>query len=271
MLWQINTLIIVLSLDPPLLVSLNSSTTLDLPNVPPYNTFSLNCTAIVPQGEVTPKTFSWKRRTGHSSEEVKNDSSTVIRIENSNQGQPVSTSVLTVTETAAGTYHFQCRVDLEELNIHYISNEYSISITTFCKLQTHMPLSHTIYFFCIVCVHTTHFCYSPALSTVITGETNPLAAEKYTLTCRVTVTEGVPDNLTAHWSGPGVGMDGVGMAGVTASNISTETQAIASTFTFNLTFNPLRQSHDGNYSCTASLTTVSITNSSQRTISAASK
>ena len=116
----------------------------------------------------------------------------------------------------------------------------------------------------IACAHATSSI--PALSTIITGETNPLAAEKYTLTCMVTVTEGVPDNLTAHWSGPGVGMDGV-----TASDISTETQAAGSTSNSDLTFNPLRQSHDGNYNCTASLTTVSITSSSQRTISATSK
>ena len=112
-----------------------------------------------------------------------------------------------------------------------------------------------------MCTHQT------ALSTrIIFEETNPFAGEKYTLTCIVTVTKGFPDNLTAHWSGPGVGKDGV-----MASTISTETLADGSTFSFNLTFNPLKQSHDGNYTCFANLTTVSITNSSQREISATSK
>ena len=78
------------------------------------------------------------------------------------------------------------------------------------------------------------------------------------------MTKGVPDNLTAHWSGPGVGEDGV-----MASTISAETEANGTTESFNLTFNPLRQSHNGNYECFANLTTVSMTNSSQRTILAA--
>ena len=61
--------------------------------------------------------------------------SETIQIINSALDQPMSTSVLTVTETAAGTYHFQCRVDLVELGVHDMSNEYSISVTSFCKLH----------------------------------------------------------------------------------------------------------------------------------------
>ena len=112
-----------------------------------------------------------------------------------------------------------------------------------------------------MCTHQT------ALSTrIIFEETNLFAGEKYILTCIVIVTKGVPDNLTTHWSGPGVGNDGV-----MASTISNETLAGGSTFNFNLTFNPLKQSHDGNYECFANLTTVSIADSSQREISAASR
>ena len=108
---------------------------MELPNVPPHNTFSLTCTATVPQDVTLPKSFSWKRRSGESLEEVRNDSSTVNRIANSNLDQPVSTSILTVTETAAGTYHFQCQVELEEIRLNTVSNEHSITIITFCKLQ----------------------------------------------------------------------------------------------------------------------------------------
>ena len=62
--------------------------------------------------------------------------------------------------------------------------------------------------------------------------------------------KGVVDTLTAHWLGPGVHMDGV-----TATNVSTQTLGDSSTFILDLTFTPLRQSHDGDYSCTADLAT----------------
>ena len=44
-----------------------------------------------------------------------------------------------------------------------------------------------------------------------------------------------------------------------------------STFTLILTFNPLRQSHNGVYNCSAHLATVSLTNSANTTIDATSK
>ena len=66
----------------------------------------------------------------------------------------------------------------------------------------------------------------------------------------ITVAEGVKDTLTAHWTGPGVHMEGV-----TATNLSIQTLGNFSTFTFDLTFTPLRQSHDGDYVCTANLAT----------------
>ena len=76
------------------------------------------------------------------------------------------------------------------------------------------------------------------------------AGEMYSLTCSIAVTEGVVDTLTAHWSGPGVNTDGV-----TATNLSILTLGILSTFTLDLTFTPLRQSHDGDYTCRADLAT----------------
>ena len=61
--------------------------------------------------------------------------SETIQINSSTLDQPMSTSVLTVTETAAGTYHFQCQLDLVELGVHDMSNKYTISVTNFCKLH----------------------------------------------------------------------------------------------------------------------------------------
>jgi len=46
-------------------VDLTSNTT-RLPNMAPYNTFFFACTATVPQGVVSPKTFTWSRRIGAS-------------------------------------------------------------------------------------------------------------------------------------------------------------------------------------------------------------
>ena len=43
------------------------------------------------------------------------------------------------------------------------------------------------------------------------------------------------------------------MDGVTATNLSISTLESFSTFTLDLTFTPLRQSHDGDYTCTATL------------------
>ena len=94
------------------------SNTTRLPNVAPYNTFSLTCTATVPQGVVSPKTFTWRRRIGASTGgliEVTVNSS--INITSTSLDQPTSTSVLTVTETTVGNYRYRCRVDLTELGL----------------------------------------------------------------------------------------------------------------------------------------------------------
>ena len=84
--------------------------TIRFPNVAPYNTFSLTCTAMAPNSVVEPKAFIWRRAitAGDSCNQgVISDS-----IVNSNENQTVSTSVLTVTETVAGSYSYCCRADL---------------------------------------------------------------------------------------------------------------------------------------------------------------
>ena len=95
--------------------------------------------------------------------------------------------------------------------------------------------------------------YSPtflAFSISIVQSGNLSAGEDYTLTCNITVTEPIIDILNAHWSGPAVHMEGV-----TATNLSIQTQGDFPMFTLDLTFKPLRQSHDGDYVCTANLAT----------------
>ena len=75
--------------------------------------------------------------------------------------------------------------------------------------------------------------------------------ESYALICRVTLVEtsGAPN---IEWTRPGVGSLG---AGVTTSMppIRSSTLTVS-----HLIFNPLRQSHEGQYRCRATLTTPSL-------------
>ena len=115
--------------DPTIQLNLTSNTT-HLPNFAPYNTISLTCTATVPQGVVSPKTFIWRRRIGPSKgglTTITGNSS--ILITSTNLNQPTSTSVLTVRETTAGDYRYRCRVDLSELPVFNKTDVYPIKVT----------------------------------------------------------------------------------------------------------------------------------------------
>ena len=90
--------------DPSIHLDLTSSTT-HLLNIAPFNTFSLTCTATVPQGVVSPKTFTWRRRRIGPSKRGFNDiteNGDSILINSTNLNQPTSTSVLTVREIITG-------------------------------------------------------------------------------------------------------------------------------------------------------------------------
>ena len=95
---------------PTLALSAVSSTT-RLPNVAPYNTFSLTCTATAPEGVVAPKTFTW-RRTESAGGTCGGFTVVSSNVNNRNLEQPVSTSILTVTETDNGTLHFCCQASV---------------------------------------------------------------------------------------------------------------------------------------------------------------
>ena len=107
------------------------------------------------------------------------------------------------------------------------------------------------------------FLIYPALFTNISARGNAIAGESYTLTCTITVTEGVPDTLMANWSGPGLL---VGMDEVTSDRVFAQTDRSGSSYSIDLTFHSLRQSYNGEYSCTAHLTTVSLTDTSVNTL-----
>ena len=102
-------------------MSLTSNAT-RFPNVPPYNTFSLTCTATVPEGVVSPKAFMWWRQNS-----ILNTFIEEFQISNKNLDQ----ETLVVTETTAGIWQYSCEVVIPELSI--VSNRsntyHSINVT----------------------------------------------------------------------------------------------------------------------------------------------
>ena len=87
-----------------------------LPNADPYNQFTITCTATAPEGVISPKTFIWRRTAAaggscDSFAEI-SDNGATLRIVSSSLGQPVSTSVLTVTEDTPAEWQYCCEADL---------------------------------------------------------------------------------------------------------------------------------------------------------------
>ena len=68
-----------------------------------------------------------------------------------------------------------------------------------------------------------------------------VAGEQYTLTCTVTVPDGLTGTLTVEWTGD------EGKTGVTEGTADTSGRVT----TLTLTFNPLQDSQDGVYTCMA--------------------
>ena len=98
------------------------SSTTRLPNVTPYNTFTLTCTATAPEGVVTPKTFTWRR--ADPADITCDDFSVVGGNVDSNLEQPVSTSALnvTVSDVDIGTLRYCCQVSISDLGIDVSDN-----------------------------------------------------------------------------------------------------------------------------------------------------
>ena len=106
---------------PTLEVSAVSSIT-RLPDVTPYNTFTLTCTATAPEGVVAPKTFIWRR--ADPADGTCDDFSVVGSNVDSNLEQPVSTSALNVAVSNAdiGTLRYCCQVSITDLGIGVSDN-----------------------------------------------------------------------------------------------------------------------------------------------------
>ena len=115
---------------PNVTLSLTPNTT-RLPNVHPYNIFSLTCTATAPEGVVSPKNFTWWRQNAVINNNIAQiNHSEAIQIINRALEHPVSTSVLTVTETTAGEWYYYCSVTLKELtNVTNEAGSHRIHVT----------------------------------------------------------------------------------------------------------------------------------------------
>ena len=99
-------------------MTLTANTT-RLPNVAPYNTFSLTCTAtssVEGVGSVVlPKRFQWLQRYGPSEMNLVllSGNATIHIQDGDNLNQRTSSSMLTVTESIPQDYRYRCQVDLD--------------------------------------------------------------------------------------------------------------------------------------------------------------
>ena len=122
---------------PILTITLTANTT-RLPNVAPYNTFSLNCTAtssVEGVGSVAlPKRFHWRRRYGPDTTGLTqlSNNATILIWDGDNLFQPTSSSMLTVTEEIPQDYRYRCRVDLDlpADSIFTLTDVYPITVTS---------------------------------------------------------------------------------------------------------------------------------------------
>ena len=84
---------------------------------------------------------------------------------------------------------------------------------------------------------------------ITTSGGDTAAGEQYTLTCTVTVPDGLSGTLTVVWTGDD------GMTGVTEGTAETSGRVT----TLMLTFNPLQDSQNGDYTCMAAFSCQDVT------------
>ena len=104
----------MLYVDPTLSVNLPAITTRVL-DIPPYNSFSLTCTATssfsgIDRAILT--TFSWERRIGSGTNEMIENSTNGVTITDSDLYQATSTSTLQMNTTTAEEHMYICSSSL---------------------------------------------------------------------------------------------------------------------------------------------------------------
>ena len=121
---------------PTISLTLTANTT-RLPNVAPYNTFSLTCTAtssVEGVGNVAlPKRFLWRRRytPSESTFYLLASNASINIVDGDNLNLPTSSSILGVTEDIPQNYWYCCQVDLDvpEDNISTRTDIYPVIVT----------------------------------------------------------------------------------------------------------------------------------------------
>ena len=124
---------------PTLELTVDSNTT-RLPNMIPYNTFTLTCTATAPTGVIESKTFTWRRTSGLGGSCANFD--VITGGVDSSVDQPVSSSVLTVTETTAAEWRYCCQASL--FDVTGTSDEVAVTVTGECVKPVE-PYCHVQY------------------------------------------------------------------------------------------------------------------------------
>ena len=79
---------------------------------PPYNAFTLNCTASVHDTILVPKTFHWRVLFGAQEMNLSSNAGSIM-ITNTNLNAPTSNSILRVTENISGSYQYICTAVLQ--------------------------------------------------------------------------------------------------------------------------------------------------------------
>ncbi len=101
-----------------------------LPTESSYNTFTILCTASVPDGVFAAKSIGWLRRIGSGitglTDVTANGDTTLI--DSSDLTLAMITSRLTVTEDTAGDYTYRCRVDIFDLGVFETEDVYPINV-----------------------------------------------------------------------------------------------------------------------------------------------
>ena len=115
--------------DPTVNVLLESNTT-RLPTAAPCYTFTLTCTASVPDTVIVDKMLTWSQGVGPSTTGLTDviDNSNTFQITTTDLTAAMITSVLTVTETTAGDYRYRCEVELSDISVMGSADVYPISV-----------------------------------------------------------------------------------------------------------------------------------------------
>ena len=80
-------------------------------DVPPYNTFSIACTATFPANTTTNKQFVWRQGSSGTSSVLTTGPG--VNVTNLDLTSQTSTSILSVSATLSGSFYYTCEVTVQ--------------------------------------------------------------------------------------------------------------------------------------------------------------